>query len=411
MSKIIFDEERLALLDKLYNWWKERPADKDTAAPHVFVYSGKAGTGKTTIIKYFIKKIGLTINEYIAVALSGKASTVLSSHDLPSSTIHSLIYDVVTDVVYDENGMPIMKDDGTPVKRMVFSKKDKIPESIKLIIVDELSMVNDEIMEDLLSYGVPIIGMGDLNQLPPIFGISSWMLKPDHVLQKIMRQEENNPIIYMANCILEGKPLTYGDYGKSRVLKKIEMDVNLLTDYDIILCANNKSRDIINNYIRKFLLNLPSPYPIIGDKMICRNNDRGITAQNYYLTNGTLGRIEFDGNESKNSNSRLVLNLIPDFANICFRDIEIDLKYLYSDFETRKHYGLSKYAKFEYGYAITVHLSQGSQYNRVLYIDEPFGGINFRKALRYTAITRAVKNIDIVTAPIEYLIPDYYRYT
>ena len=401
-----FNNQQQKLLIMLNEWWKNRPAIPDE--PYVFVYSGKAGTGKTTIIKYFLESIGIGADQFVAVALAGKATTVLSSHGLPSSTIHSLIYNVMEENVLDENGEPILKADGTPVVKFMFIKKMALPESLKLIIVDELSMVNDELMSDLLSFKLPIIGMGDLNQLPPVFGISSWMIHPNFVLDQIMRQESGNPIVMIADHILNYKPLDYGDYGESRIVRKVDMGINLLTDYDIILCGKNKTRDIINNYIRSYLVGCEDIYPVLGDKMICRSNHKDYRVGNFFLTNGTIGRVEI-GNEKGRTSKKMTINLAADFADIKFNDVDIDLDYLRADYEERKRFGITKYAKFEYGYAITVHLSQGSQYNRVLYFDEQImGGREMAKKLRYTAVTRAIKTLDIVTTPVEYLLPSDY---
>ena len=79
-----------------------------------------------------------------------------------------------------------------------------------------------------------------------------------------------------------------------------------------------------------------------------------------------------------------------------FEDLKIDCKYIISDYDSRKNYGLTKFEKFEYAYCITTHISQGSQYNRVLFIDEPFADKETTKKLRYTAITRAIDEITIV---------------
>ena len=86
----------------------------------------------------------------------------------------------------------------------------------------------------------------------------------------------------------------------------------------------------------------------------------------------------------------------PDFMDDEFEDLKIDCKYIISDYESRKNYGLTKFEKFEYAYCITTHISQGSQYNRVLFFDEPFADKETTKKLRYTAITRAIDEITIV---------------
>ena len=77
--------EQKTLVTKLKRWYKEQ-------AKQIYIYSGRAGTGKTTVVKYFIEEMGLELRDVVCCALSGKAVTVLASHGLQAKTIHSLIY-------------------------------------------------------------------------------------------------------------------------------------------------------------------------------------------------------------------------------------------------------------------------------------------------------------------------------
>lgn len=382
--------EQILLCHELKSWWKSK-------VNQIYVYSGKAGTGKTTVVKYFLQEIGLDYKNIICCALSGKAVTVLSSHGLPAKTIHSLIYVPRMVDVLDENGNPIKKPNGETKKRLEFIKKAELDEDYKLIIVDELSMVNDELMKDLMSYDIPIIGMGDLNQLPPIFGISSYMLKPNFFLTKIMRQAENDPIVYLANSVLEHRPLLEGRYGKSYIVRQMPLNDRLWLDYDITLCARNSTRDVFNRGIRSQILGISSKEPVTGDRIICRQNSWDRQINGMYLTNGTTGSIE-DIDETKTTKSKLVIDFTPDFnTNESFINVDVDRKYINSNWMERKETGLTTFLKFEYAYMITTHLSQGSQYPSVLFVDEPFGGDReTQMKLRYTAITRAMTQIVIV---------------
>lgn len=382
--------EQVQLGIELKQWWNHR-------ANQIYVYSGKAGTGKTTVVKYFLQEIGLKNDDIICCALSGKAVTVLSSHGLPAKTIHSLIYVPMMVDVLNEDGTPAVKPNGEVKKKLQFVKKHVLDKPYKLIIVDELSMVNDDLMADLMSFDVPIIGMGDLNQLPPIFGISSYMLRPNFFLTKIMRQAENDPIVYLANNVLEHKPFIEGHYGKSEVRRSIPLDERLWLDYDIALCAKNSTRDLFNRGIRKDILGIASDEPVPGDRIICRQNDWSRSIQGMYLTNGTTGSI-YDIDEERTTKNKLILDFIPDFnVDEAFLNVEADHKYMNSTWMERKEAGLTQYLKFEYAYMITTHLSQGSQYPSVLYLDEQFSWDRDTQCkLRYTAITRAMTRISIV---------------
>lgn len=383
---MILTDEQEQLIPKLKKWYygynENRP---------YFSLSGAAGTGKTTVIRYFIEDIGLTLNNVICAAYVGKAVTLLASHGLPAKTIHSLIYKLTFVPELDEDGLKTGK------LKMIFALKEQLDCDYKLIVIDEASMVNDELRNDILSFHIPVIFIGDMNQLPPIFGQSSVMIHPDFVLTKIMRQSEGDPIIKLSQDVLHGIPFRIGEYGKSRVISEIEFGYNLLNDYDVILCAKNKTRGMINDFIRCNLLELTNRAPIIGDKIICRQNNWEVSlGDGFFLTNGTSGIIDDIDKSTINAKS-CKFDFIPDFTGKSVLNLSMDYRYIQLPIEEQKLYGLSKYNKFEYGYALTTHLSQGSQYPRVLFIDESFYDIDTTKKLRYTAITRAMESITIVT--------------
>ena len=285
---------------------------------------------------------------------------------------------------------------GNVITKLKFFKKPELEYPYSLIVIDEASMINDSLRDELLSYGVPIIFVGDKNQLEPVFGTGTVMLFPDFVLTQIMRQKENDPIIQLSQMAIHNVSYSPGIYGKSRVLTELKMDKSILTNYDVIIVGTNKRRESINAFIRSNLLGIHSIFPVPGERMICRQNNWNIPlGDGLYLTNGTAGEV-IDVYKAK-TDKYFEMDFMPDLTKFTKKNLKVDLKYLKASVDERKAMPMSKYNKFEYGYAITVHLSQGSQYPRVLFIDEPFGrDPEFRAKLRYTAITRASESIDIL---------------
>ena len=381
-------EEQTNLVKKLTEWYKH-------SSRQWFSYSGAAGTGKTTVIRAFIEELGL--QRYIACAFVGKAVTVLSRQGLPASTIHSLIYHVSWIPVMDEKGLPVLNKDGNPKMKVVFSLKNELPGDLQLIIVDEATMVNDDLAEDILSFGIKTVFIGDNNQLPPVFGVSSVMLNPDFWLTKIMRQAENNPIIYLSQRVLKDLPLQYGIYGKSRVIPSVTLD-ETYTRYDAIIAGKNKVRDDINEYIRYNIKGVTSRLPVIGDKLICRQNDwdRSIEG-NIYLTTGMTG-IVTDIHRSLGGNKYMSIDFLPEISDEEFFNLLLDTQYIRMNYEDRRNYGFSRYEKFEYGYCVTCHACQGSQFDNVLFINQWFHDADLTKKIQYTAITRAIESIDIASS-------------
>ena len=380
------------LVEKVRKWFHNwENGIRSGPHPQYITYTGRAGSGKTVVAQSIVKDLGLTKNEYVATAYVGKAVMRLQQTNLPAKTIHSLIYRII----------PTMKlDEKTNRKYLSFSfeLKESLDPNYRLIIVDEATMVNEELQKELLSFGLPIIFMGDKNQLPPVFGISSIMNNPDHELTEIMRQKEDDPIVILANMVLNDVPLLEGQYGKSSVIRGYQMTKSILTDFDQVICVTNKLRSDINNYVRFNLKGYRSLEPKLHDKIMCRQNNWQLNVDGFNLTNGMVGHIT-DISRHSLSKGYYTLDFKPDFFEEGqeFLGLHVDAKYLTSPYEEQKIAHRLKYEKFEYAYAITAYTAQGSEWDRVLYFDSWFRDADLTKKSRYTSITRAKEAITIVT--------------
>ena len=383
--------EQVYAVYKMENWWNHR--DKQ-----IFEISGSAGTGKSFIVRYLIEKLGLKYSNVLFCSFSGKAATLLSKNGLPAKTIHSAIYDYKEKVVRDEYGKLVLDERGYIKLKKEFELKPQLSKKIKLIVVDEASMVNDKIGEDLASFGIPIIALGDLNQLPPVFGESYFLKNPDVILHKVMRQAGDSPIVYLAQQILHGERLKYGVYGTSYVINRNDLDDYKLKSADMIITGTNRTRYNINKYYRERFKNFKNlDFPHINEKVICRKNNWDMCLDGkIYLTNGISGFVEKVYRESFNGRT-LKIDFRPDFSKSTFRNIYIDYKHLYAMPGAQEDNNSWYYDKFEYAYAISVHVSQGSEFKKVLYIHENF--MNNKEdeiKMMYTGITRASESIGIV---------------
>lgn len=370
------------------DWWK---AKND----QVFEVVGPAGSGKTTLINYLIESIGLRPSQVLFMALVGKATMAMARNGLNAKTIHSSIYEYKPVPKVDEFGKPVYVLGRRQVK-YEFVKREVLNRDIKLIVVDEGGMINPQIGMDLLSFGLPIIVLGDLNQLPPIYGKSFFLQKPDVILDEVMRQALGNPIIALSQEILKGlyylEPRELGP--KCRIVKKETVTDEELLKPDILICGKNSTRDELNNYIRRDVKKITSDRPMLGEKIICRqNNWKEKLLDNIYLVNGITGYVEHVYNESFNGSS-VSIDFRPDFLDEMFENIPIDYKHLFSKWTERTDQR-SYYNKFEWAYAITCHLAQGAQYQNVMVWEEYFGSRDFNKRWLYTAVTRAIDELTI----------------
>src|ERR1700754_4253467 len=196
-----FTPHQDAALNAVARWLKDGPGTRGT--PQLFRLFGYAGTGKTTLARHLAAHID---GEVKYAAFTGKAALVMRRKGCGgASTIHSLIYRA------RESG------EETPT----FELWDDAPASkAKLIVIDECSMVDAELGRDLMSFGVPLLVLGDPAQLPPIQGGGFFTeVEPDAMLTEVHRQAENDPIVRLSMEIREGKRLTLGDYGETQVVK------------------------------------------------------------------------------------------------------------------------------------------------------------------------------------------------
>src|ERR1044071_410553 len=180
--------------------------------PQIFRLFGYAGTGKTTLARYFAEHVDGQVQ---FAAFTGKAAQVLRSKGAVNArTIHSLIY--------RPRGEEAVADEATGKTSLspTFALNRQSPVArAKLIVVDECSMVDEALGRDLMSFGTPILVLGDPGQLPPVSGGGFFTeQEPDYLLTDIHRQAQDNPIIQLAMNVREGKEIMYGDYGTAQVI-------------------------------------------------------------------------------------------------------------------------------------------------------------------------------------------------
>src|SRR6187402_3847470 len=176
-------------LKSVADWLKAGPGRNGT--PQVFRLFGYAGTGKTTLARHIADDAD---GEVKFAAFTGKAASVMRNKGCDgASTIHSLIYRA------RESGE----------EQPNFELWDDAPASkAKLIVIDECSMVDAELGRDLMSFGVPVLVLGDPAQLPPIAGGGFFTdHEPDVMLTEVHRQAEYDPIVRMSMDVREGKRL------------------------------------------------------------------------------------------------------------------------------------------------------------------------------------------------------------
>lgn len=380
--------------------------------PFTYRIGGYAGTGKTYLLCQLRKQLFQKFGDFPCafVSFTGKAASVLEQKlkdvdaNYPSDfvgTIHSLIYIPITK--YDED-----------LKQYVITgwgKKRDI--DFNIIFIDEASMVTHDIWEDLKSYGITLIAVGDHGQLPPIGDQFGLLQKCDYYLHKIHRQVQASPIIPLAHYVRKGGYIPVNKMYSPEVFKLSwnggqcrTIFENTISDYKenlIVLCGMNKTRNYINKIIReKNGYTQPEPYPL--ERLVCLKNNHETK-----IMNGQIGTanwfmpeekdiyrmtIQFDGQKHPYEGMFHTCCLGKEKYNIY--DVQVTKRYkrLRDKMRSRGY----EIDFFDFGYAISVHKSQGSEWDRVILIEERsyYWDDKFYRRWLYTAVTRAKSKLFII---------------
>jgi exodeoxyribonuclease V len=432
MSDVVLTATQEKAIGELVDWFKHRAGKQK-----IFRIFGFAGTGKTTITKYAIGELGLDIYnecpEVLFAAFTGKASYVMRKHGTPAKTIHSLIYSVSeaselqvieankklaelelsaikvsgTDRVLIDAQIQAIK---TQIKEMKLPRFglniDSAVRDCKLLVLDEVSMVGPEMAADLLSFGKPILVLGDPGQLPPIKGEGAFtQQEPDIMLHEIHRQAQESAIIRLATMARNGKTIPYGEHDKFVwKMPKQGIDASHLLNADQVICGRNATRFDLNNAMRREAgFDHTCPHPTGPDeRVICLKNRHDLG-----LINGMFIKISEPGPAKKNERGRIPYESFSGFIETEEGDEIGNMNIYLGHFEDHFHYDQNRHDRdwktkkelieATFGWAITCHKAQGSQFKNIIVWDDHLGRTEEdRRRWLYTAITRAEEGLVIL---------------
>lgn len=388
---ITLTSEQASAQDAVAAWLRDR-------SKPWFTLHGLAGTGKSTLAKHFAS---MQNGRVVYAAYTGKACEVLRRKGcIPTFTIHRLIYlpqqDRNEELERLRTELTSNLDPAT--ERRLFRRIEELQApkwalshkspliGASLLILDECSMVDERLARDLLSFKVPILVLGDPGQLPPIEGAGYFDAKPDFTLTEIHRQAAESPVIQLALKARRGEHLTSGSYGTSRVMSRAKLGRDEALGVAQIICGSNKARTALNVENRA-LRGFEGPWPRAGERLICLRNNEKTAMLNGMMVDLTTDAaplsddspfVEFEAGETGKLKA----------YKLCFTKPEAMRAMDY-----RKRAAADE---FDYGWAITGHKSQGSQFESVLVYADMFKWDRdmFARWL-YTAISRAEDRVII----------------
>ena len=341
--------------------------------PQVFRLFGYAGTGKTTLARHLAESIS---GDVAFAAYTGKAAHVMRGKGCKNAgTIHSLIYRMRGE---SEDGPTFVLNDDSTVGK------------VALVVIDECSMVDEEVGRDLLSFGSKVLVLGDPAQLPPVAGGGFFTAaEPDIMLTEVHRQAANDPIIRLSMIVRDGGALTEGSYGESRVISRNDIEPEDVLHADQVLVGRNNTRRSYNARIRQ-LLERKLPTPVAGYKLVCLRNDR-----KRGLLNGSLWSVDRIRKPRKGL-LRFTLSPDQDEGGKPRTVVSVNPAFFEGGAEALSTPERRRSDEFDYGYVLTVHKAQGSQWDDVMLFDESFAFREHARRWLYTGITRAATRITVV---------------
>lgn len=391
MTEFVPTPEQATAISLINRWFINGTTD-------TFVLSGIAGSGKTEIVSQLVhwwKSSNVISGSIVGSCFTGRGAQQLLVR-IPelygSYTLHSLLYEAEE----------ISRDKWAIHKRTAFPFS-----GINLLIVDEASMIPRNIYDDLMNLAhnerVPVLFLGDIYQLPPVSDDGFNLLNQlDFHLEYPVRQTLDNPIYALARNTRESNHLNITDsMNNIHTIPRHDVTVSYLRNnpVDVILTGTNKERERMN-MIARAALNRTSESLMHAEPLICLRNgfvSKGDVNEGDFngarLTNGTVFGVEM----IKSFSDHLEATLCSDFYQMddgrSYRVlIDFPLDFLHNPERGTKDCD-KVWTWFDFGYALSVWKAQGSEYDKVLFVDEDVSWFVDRKKFRYTAITRAKKEL------------------
>jgi exodeoxyribonuclease V len=385
------NEDQAAALAAIRAWY-----DSGTLRP--FVLGGLAGTGKTAMLPMVHQSFELPPRTRY-VCPTWKAAHVLTRKlqaagiREAATSIHNLLYNPMGVIHEEECGVWEKPEDGCTLKcsklAWEFDPKDKP----QLLVVDEASMVDNRLREDIARLRVPTLYVGDHGQLPPVQGTSIFAEHPlDAELLRIQRQALDSPIIPLSRIVREGNP-TWLKQAELMGFPVLEAGPRSSRRYDprqavpphsdpqtVFIAATNKGVDRLNALARRVLGRGPEDL-VKGELVMAQNNNRrtGIyNGQQGVITDVFVGdRFETEVVLSMETGVRyegpVLIKGIDEIP-----DHQVDIPVI------------------RHSYAVTCHKAQGSEFeNVIVYLA---GARPETTQWLYTAVTRARTNLTFVRA-------------
>ena len=386
-------EEGYFALAKLEKWYRKYNHQ-------IIDISGVIGTGVYELVKEFISKMEFDPREVMYLSYDQKQVLEMAAKRMHAYYLPSVVYKYTRIVNFDS--LPVINPNSTTLEYEW--KKDvrkKIDERYHLMVVFDSSLLNLQTLNDLASFGLPIILMRD-PALIPAPDTYTFLREPNIELTTIHPVLYKNPIVYFANKALRGNKLEFGSYDTVSIVPKKQLNLYNLKSSEMILTLSDEMMQSMNIVYRDKVMKLKSTMNVAGERVIVMNNLYGEKLVNedekkikIYLTKGTVGYISKFKNQAL-STKYITIDFRTEFYYEPFTDLFIDRHYLNGTEIPSRQQIPDEVLMLQYAYALSASMARLSHWEKVTLISDPIIDDEMQRRLLYNAITRCTNNLTLV---------------
>lgn len=393
MTSLTNDQyQGLNILEKWYRKYQHQ----------IIEVSGIVGTGTWELIQKFIDIEGFDGREVMYLSYDQKQVLELAARRYHAYYINGIIYKYTRIVDFDT--LPVLNADSNQIdytwKKEV---RNKIDEKYRIIVVFDSVLLNYDTINDLCSFGLPIILLRD-PMLIPATDTYTFLREPNICLRELHPDLIRNPIVYFANKAISGAKLKPGNYDNVSIIPRKQMNLYNLRSSEMTITLSDTLRDHVNKIYREKILKLKNETNIVGERVIVMNNmyahklvDKNEKKIKIYLTKGMVGNI------TKINRHAISTRYVPiEFRPDCYMDIFDDL-ILDRHFLNKVEYPCRQLTPdetilMEYAYALTPQLARVYHWNKVTLIADNNDEMDedLQRMLMYTSITRSKRSLTIL---------------
>lgn len=369
----------------------------------VIEISGSVGTGVDKIISLFLEMQEFDSREVMYLSLDQKQVLELAYKRYHAYYLNNIIYTYIREVDFDT--LPVFNPKSKVVKSKIVKKiKKKLPdEKYRLMIVYDSVLLNKETLEDLMSFGLPIILIRDPFLLP-VKDTYTYTREADIRLTEIDPLQVNKPLIHFAHQLLNDEKISIGGYDAVNIISKKNLNLYNFKSADMMISLTEETANDINNVYRDKVLHISDGRNVPNERMIAMNTIYTEKLVNedekhvkVFLTKGTVGTLSKCPRHAIGTRY-IPVDFKPDFYHDSFEEMYIDRYYLNGVENTSSRQQVpDEILYLKYAYALPVGLARLSHWDKVvLMVDYPDVDSEVYRSMIYTAVTRCTQSLTIV---------------